>query len=342
LRVDKDKWEILAENIPIGVILLDSEEKLEYINNSAEVILGLKDVEIGKKLFEIVPDYEIDELVKKTLKSKENNSISIYYWSNEKKLLEIRSIYLEDGKVFLIIEDKSIYEKLEENYRDFIANASHELRTPLTSIQILLDLFSEKKITLEEIQNEFFPYLKKEIMRMTKLVTNLLNLSRLESGVVQINPQKIFLIDIIDKVLESLYPLIKKKGLKLHLDVPSSLEIYADPQHLETILFNLLENAVKYTPENKQIFIYSNFDDNNIVLVIKDTGVGIPEKDLPYIFDRFYRVERSRTSEDGFSSGLGLAIVKKLVEKHNWKIEVESELNLGTTFKILIPKGKEG
>lgn len=257
--------------------------------------------------------------------------------------MEINSFYLlNNDEVLFIINDKSIYEKLEENFRDFIASASHELRTPLTSIQILLDLFSEKKISIDEIYQEFFPYLRREIARMTKLISNLLSLSRLEAGVVEIKPRDLLLIESVEKVLESLSPLIKNKNLKIKLNVPIKLKIFADPQHLETILFNLLENAVKYTKEEGKIELKAVEDEDKIVLSVKDTGIGISEKDLPHIFDRFYRVDRARSSEDGFSSGLGLSIVKRLVEKHGWNIEVSSKLNKGTTFKISIPKRREG
>lgn len=304
--------------------------------------MELDSKEINNKLFEVLPDYEIDMLFKRTINEKKNYTISIYFWGREKKLLEINSFYLpKNNEVLFIINDKSIYEKLEENYKDFIANASHELRTPLTSIQILLDLLSERKITIEEIYKEFFPYLRREIERMSKLINNLLNLSRLEAGVVELNIQNLFLIDIVEKVLDSLNPLIKKKNLKLILDISSSLIIPADPKHLETILFNLLENAVKYTLDKGRIEISAIENSEKIILSIKDTGIGIPEKDLPHIFDRFYRVDRARSSENGFSSGLGLSIVKKLVEKHGWQIDVESKINQGTNFKIFIPKREE-
>lgn len=305
--------------------------------------MELESNKINNKLFEVLPDYEIDMLFKKTINEKKNYLTSIYYWGKEKRLLEITSLYLtKNREVLFIINDKSIYEKLEENYRDFIASASHELRTPLTSMQILLDLFSERKINSKEIHKEFFPYLRREIERMSKLVNNLLNLSRLEAGVVEVNIQDILLIDIVERVLDSLNPLIKKKNLKLNLNISSSLILRADSQHLETILFNLLENAVKYTQEKGEIEVSAMEDSEEIIISIRDTGIGISEKDLPYIFDRFYRVDRARSSENGFSSGLGLSIVKKLVEKHKWKIEVESKVNQGTVFKIFIPKRKEG
>ncbi|MEN2984007.1 MAG: ATP-binding protein [Dictyoglomaceae bacterium] len=322
---------------------MDEKGYIKYLNPYVTYLLELNSKDLNNKLFEVIPDYEIDMLFKRTISEKRNHIISIYFWGKEKRLLEINSFYLPENKeVLFIINDKSIYEKLEENYKDFIANASHELRTPLTSMQILLDLFSERKITLEEIYNEFFPYFRKEIERMSKLVNNLLNLSRLEAGVVELNLQNLFLVDIIEKVLNSLNPLIKKKNLKLNLEISSSLMLYADPQHLETILFNLLENAVKYTPDKGKIEVSASEDSEKIILSIKDTGIGISEKDLPYIFDRFYRVDRARSSEDGFSSGLGLSIVKKLVEKHGWEISVESKINQGTDFKIFIPKRKEG
>lgn len=323
-------------------MIIDKEGFLKYINPEGIFLLDIDFKSGNRRLFELVPDYEIDELFKKTINEKKNQKLSIHFWGKEKRLLEINSFFLpHNEEVIFIIKNQSIYEKLEENYRDFIANASHELRTPLTSIQILLDLFSERKITLEEIYQEFFPYLRREISRMSRLVDNLLSLFRLEAGVVKINPQKVLLIDIAERVLESLNPLIKKKEMNLFFEISSSLELYADPQHLETILFNLLENAVKYTPEKGNIEFRAMENSESITLVIRDTGIGISEKDLPHIFDRFYRVDRSRSSEDGFSSGLGLAIVKKLVERHNWKIDVKSKLNKGTVFKIYIPKRKE-
>ncbi len=324
-------------------MILDERGHIKYLNLYAKNLLELESNEINNKLFEVLPDYEIDMLFKKTINEKKNCLTSIYFWGKEKRLLEITSLYLtKNREVLFIINDKSIYEKLEENYRDFIASASHELRTPLTSMQILLDLFSERKINSKEIHKEFFPYFRREIERMSKLVNNLLNLFRLEAGVVEVNIQDILLIDIVERVLDSLNPLIKKKNLKLNLNISSFLMLRADSQHLETILFNLLENAVKYTPEKGEIEVSAIENSEEIIISIRDTGIGISEKDLPYIFDRFYRVDRARSSENGFSSGLGLSIVKKLVEKHKWKIEVGSKVNQGTVFKIFIPKRKEG
>ncbi|MGB4644594.1 MAG: HAMP domain-containing sensor histidine kinase, partial [Dictyoglomaceae bacterium] len=291
----------------------------------------------------VIPDYEIDDIFKKTLENHTKNKISLNFWGKEKKYLEIESFYLKKNEeVMLIVTDNTPLQKMEENFKEFLGNASHELRTPLTSVQILIDLFSEKKITLDEIYNEFFPYLRKEIERMGKLVSNLLNLSRLEAGVIELQLKEIKLVEAVINVVERLNPYISKKKLKIKVKIPDDLVIEADPQHLDTILFNLIENAVKYTFDGGKVEVSIKKNKESISIFVKDTGVGIPEKDLNRIFDRFYRISKSRTNEDGFSTGLGLSIVKKLVERHGWDIKVESKLNEGTKFEIILPKRKEG
>ena len=316
---------------------------LVYANPKAKELLDILNNGSRKKLIEVIPDYEIDDIFKKTLENHTKNKISLNFWGKEKKYLEIESFYLKKNEeVMLIVTDNTPLQKMEENFKEFLGNASHELRTPLTSVQILIDLFSEKKITLDEIYNEFFPYLRKEIERMGKLVSNLLNLSRLEAGVIELQLKEIKLVEAVINVVERLNPYISKKKLKIKVKIPDDLVIEADPQHLDTILFNLIENAVKYTFDGGKVEVSIKKNKESISIFVKDTGVGIPEKDLNRIFDRFYRISKSRTNEDGFSTGLGLSIVKKLVERNGWDIKVESKLNEGTKFEIILPKRKEG
>lgn len=312
------------------------------MNNKIKEIFDIQNTKNNKKLLELIPDYEIDDVFKKTLENKNFNKISLNFWGKEKKYLEIEAFYIKENKeVMLIVNDYTPLHRLEENFKEFLGNASHELRTPLTSIQILIDLFSERKITLEEIYNEFFPHLRKEVERMSKLVSNLLNLSRLEAGVIELQLKEIRLKDIIFDIVERLTPYISKKNLNLNIKIPGNIVLIADPQHLDTIIFNIVENAVKYTPSGGSIEVGAAENVESISIWIRDTGIGIPEKDLNRIFDRFYRVSKSRTNEDGFSTGLGLSIVKKLIERHGWDIKVESKLNKGTKFEIVIPKRKD-
>lgn len=312
------------------------------MNNKIKEIFDIQNTKNNKKLLELIPDYEIDDVFKKTLENKNFNKISLNFWGKEKKYLEIEAFYIKENKeVMLIVNDYTPLHRLEENFKEFLGNASHELRTPLTSIQILIDLFSERKITLEEIYNEFFPHLRKEVERMSKLVSNLLNLSRLEAGVIELQLKEVKLKDIIFDIVERLTPYISKKNLNLNIKIPGNIVLIADPQHLDTIIFNIVENAVKYTPSGGSIEVGAAENVESISIWIRDTGIGIPEKDLNRIFDRFYRVSKSRTNEDGFSTGLGLSIVKKLIERHGWDIKVESKLNKGTKFEIVIPKRKD-
>ncbi|ACI19289.1 sensor histidine kinase [Dictyoglomus thermophilum] len=340
----EERWKVLTENVQIGILIVDKDGLVIFANNKAKELFDIKNNKNNnKKLIELIPDYEIDDLYKKTLQNKSYNKTNLNFWGKEKKYLEVEAFYLSGNQeVLLIINDYTPLYRLEENFKEFLGNASHELRTPLTSIQILIDLFSERKITLDEIYNEFFPYLRKEVERMSKLVSNLLNLSRLEAGVIDLQLKEVNLTEIIMEIVDRLTPHISKKNLEINLKIPEKVIVSADPQHVDTIIFNIVENAVKYTPPSGSIEIGINEDSDNVVLWVKDTGIGIPEKDLNRIFDRFYRVNKSRTNEDGFSTGLGLSIVKKLIERHGWSITVESKVNKGTKFEIIIPKRKEG
>ncbi len=340
----EERWKVLTENVQVGILIVDKNGVVVFANNKIKELFDIQNnSKNNRKLIELIPDYEIDDLYKKTLESRTYNKTSLNFWGKEKKYLEVEAFYLSGNQeVLLIINDYTPLHRMEENFKEFLGNASHELRTPLTSIQILIDLFSERKITLDEIYNEFFPHLRKEVERMSKLVSNLLNLSRLEAGVIDLQLKEVNLTEIVMEIIDRLTPHISKKNLEVNLKIPEKIVINADPQHLDTIVFNIVENAVKYTPQGGLIEVGVNEDEDNIILWIKDTGIGIPEKDLNRIFDRFYRVSKSRTSEDGFSTGLGLSIVKKLIERHGWTIRVESKVNKGTKFEIIIPKRKEG
>jgi len=215
--------------------------------------------------------------------------------------------------------------------RDLIANISHDLRSPLASVQGYLEtiMMKEKDLSEEERQH-YLQTVYKNILRLNKLVYELLELSRLDAGQIKPKPEPFSIAELTQDVLLKFKPQAEKNRINIHSDYPSSLPmVQADIGMIERALSNLLENALSYTPEEGNVTIELKCKQEKVFVKIHDSGQGIDQKDIPYIFDRFYRADKSRSSE---GTGLGLAITKKIMEAHNSTILVQSELNKGTTF----------
>lgn len=227
-----------------------------------------------------------------------------------------------------------------KRYRDtrseFFANISHELRTPITYLEGYSQVLSEGLIESEEEMKQYLQIIRDEARRMKRLVDDLFELSRMEEGKLSINEEWVDLSEVLWRVGNRIGPGAAAKGLELDLDIGTDVPLVrGDGNRMEQIFLNLLDNAVRYTNQGK-IRVRLGRDHSQVVAQISDTGVGIPREELPYVFERFYRVEKSRSREFG-GTGLGLAIVKKLVELQNGQIEVESEVNRGTTFTVRFP-----
>ncbi|AFZ58311.1 two-component sensor histidine kinase [Anabaena cylindrica FACHB-243] len=218
------------------------------------------------------------------------------------------------------------YQQLQK----FTADAAHELRTPITSLKTIVETNS--------INQETQKALERQIKRLVTLTQDLLLLSRLESGLNEAKWQQICLNDLVADVEEELMPMAMNAEVLLSSDIPD--EVYFYIQGIETqiyrMLLNLVSNAIKYTPVGKEVKIYLIANDNQSLITIKDTGIGIPAADIPYIFDRFYRVNADRSRNTG-GSGLGLAIALAIVQTHQGKLEVESHVDNGSTFTVILP-----
>lgn len=224
--------------------------------------------------------------------------------------------------------------KLDENdkkMKDFVANVSHELKSPLTSIKGFTEALIDGKGKTEERTNKFLNIMDKESNRLSKLVDNLLILCR-SDGNIGIERQKVHIKDTISEVLLSFETKVQEKGISIDIINNSTTNyVMADINSFKQILINLLDNAVKYSSKNSKIVILTSDSRDNVQISIKDNGQGIPKEDIPYIWDRFYRVDKDRSRETG-GTGLGLAIVKELVEKNGGMVEVNSQIGKGTTF----------
>ncbi len=239
--------------------------------------------------------------------------------------------------VIAVIHDFTEQQKLENSRREFIANVSHELRTPLTNVKSYTETLAENPDTPDEMKKSFFEVILNETDRMTRIVKDLLTLSRLDSAKMDWKTEKFPLKKSVENAYRSMEIEARRHNHKLSLSIDSELpEITADRERIEQIFVNFLSNAVKYTPDNGKIDFSAEKNGDTVVITVRDNGIGIPQKDLPRLFERFYRVDKARSREKG-GTGLGLAIAKEIVEHYGGKIKLDSIYGRGTTVSVIFP-----
>ncbi|MDF2945814.1 MAG: two-component sensor histidine kinase [Bacillales bacterium] len=219
---------------------------------------------------------------------------------------------------------------------DFLSSISHELQTPLTYLKGYADVAQRDNIADSDRKN-YLRIIQDEAGRVSSLVKNLFDLAKLDQHAFTIEVHEVNLSDIINNVGEKVRTMFLENGMELYIDCPKKLNVYIDSTRFEQVLYNLLDNSRKYSPEGSFVRVKAYESKESINITIADNGYGIPESDLPHIFDRLYRVEQSRSRKTG-GHGLGLSIVREVIEAHGGKILAESELGVGTTMKITIPK----
>ena len=227
---------------------------------------------------------------------------------------------------------------------DFVSNVSHELRTPLSSIKAYMEMLVDGEADDEQTRAEFYNIIQGEANRLSRLIDNILNISRIESGVVTIQREHICLPTLVREVVDVVQPQAQAKNIKL-IEQPSPLyfQVYADRDMIYQAILNLVSNAVKYTREGGQVEVKLSMDEQQrqVSLAVSDTGVGIAADALPHLFDKFYRVADHKGMAKG--TGLGLNLVKQIIETvHDGKLEVQSELGKGSTFTFSLPIADNG
>ncbi|WP_394141613.1 ATP-binding protein [Cytobacillus oceanisediminis] len=246
----------------------------------------------------------------------------------------------EIGSLATAINDLAVeLHRYRSNRREFFANISHELRTPITYLEGYANALENNLYRTEDEKRQYLQIIQQEAGRMSKLVQDLFELSKMEEGKLALHFEEIDLIEVVENALLKTKIKAQEKRLQLEFNKVYHLPaIYADGLRMEQIVINLIENAIRYT-EKGTINIKLTSDPDRVKLTVEDTGIGIPNEDVPYLFERFYRVEKSRSREFG-GSGLGLAIVKQLVELQNGTISVKSDVGKGTCFELTFPISK--
>lgn len=248
---------------------------------------------------------------------------------------------------YAILKQREIDElkKVEAFRKEFIANISHELKTPLFAAQGFVHTLLDGAVKDKSVRTKFLKKAAKSLDGMDMLVKDLITLSHIETGEIKMHFENFDIIRLINEIIDQYENKAAKKDIKIKVasDTPESLYVYADWQRINQVLTNLITNAIKYNKEDGHVTIGFKKRQNSVRVYVKDTGEGIPPKDLERIFERFYRVDKSRSREKGEKggTGLGLAIVKHIIGEHNSSVEVESTLGKGSTFSFVLPLGKE-
>jgi signal transduction histidine kinase len=238
--------------------------------------------------------------------------------------------------IVAVLRDVSREREIDRMKKDFVSSVSHELRTPLTSIKAFTATILRDPAMPEDTRNEFLHIIDEESNRLADLIEDLLDISRIESGTLKIASEPVQLTEILHAVVPALQPLAAKKDITLSSQVDSEIsEITGDAGKLQSVLTNLVNNAIKFTPAGGSVAVRLFQQDDRVVASVKDTGMGIPADALEKVFDRFYRVHRPGMEIQG--TGLGLAIVKEIVHLHGGRIEVTSEINKGSEFIVTLP-----
>ena len=334
----KNQVEAILLHIKDGIISFDLEGKLTYINPAAIDFFGLdKSDDTFNKIFNKI---NLDVNLEKIIYLDEVTSFEQKVFINEKYLNVFFAPFKDDKNrpngIIILLQDITEHVKLDNMRKEFVADVSHELKTPITSIIGYADTLAEGEYD-KETQTQFLNVIASESRRMAKLVTDLLTLSRYDSNKNKTEITEIDLGEMTKKCLENVKLEIEKKNHKVECFVTADVPLVkADKYGIERVILNILTNSIKYTPQNGNIKIYVGFVYNDAYIKVIDNGIGIPEEDLPRIFERFYRVDKARTRELG-GTGLGLSIAKEIIEQNKGSIDIKSEFEKGTEVVIRIP-----
>lgn len=343
------RLEAILTSLVDGVLAVDRDLRVILLNRAAEMIFKQHQEDVLGRPFSQVADLpEVERLLRTALLSGHGGSMEArllpecrYYFNvrvapikevNQEGKLEVTGAVA----VFHDITDTYLFNQMRS---EFVANVSHELRTPLTSIKGFVETLLDGALEDEILCRRFLTIIDNETDRLSRLIDDLLTLSALEFKERKLNLSPVNLVEVAKTIMNVMSPQAADKKLRLELITPPNLPcVNADEDLIGQVFINLVDNAIKYTPENGAVTIRIREEDGMLVTRVTDTGPGIPEESLGRLFERFYRVDKARSRELG-GTGLGLAIVKHIVESHGGAVAVESELGKGSTFIFSLKLG---
>ena len=335
---NKSKIEVILSTVPNGLIAIDVEENIIFINDAAKEICKLAESEIGKRIFLYLKNEDMVKIIKSL----------IYNYTEPIRYSDSKHHYEFDIKPIIDSQDKMPIGKLinisdlttivntENIRRDFVSNVTHELKTPLTAISGFVETLKSNDNIPKEKQQQFLSIIEDETKRLNELIEDVLTLSFIEQNL-DIKAERINLIKVLEDIIFKLENIAAIKDINLKLiSEEKNIFIQSNKYSLTRIFINIIDNSIKYSPEGETIEVKVNYNEEKVVVTVSDNGRGISKEDMPRIFERFYRVDKSRTRKEK-GTGLGLAIVKHLTKSIGGEIDLKSELGKGTDFSIILP-----
>ncbi|PKN99054.1 MAG: hypothetical protein CVU42_09305 [Chloroflexi bacterium HGW-Chloroflexi-4] len=338
LRNERTKLSAILFNMTDGVILVNGQGVVTMINPSAQKLFQTNfQAEKDNTLIEVVRQHQIVDLWQLTLQSGKTQNITIQTSMEKDNVQVIGSLLgpILPGEVLLLFQDLTLLRKLETVRKDFISNISHELRTPLASLKALTETLQNGAINDPKVSGRFLSQMDEEIDNLAQIVTEILELSKIESGKVPLTKKLCTIDELVTRPVERMRMQAERAGINLDSVLDKNLpKIEVDIVRIQQVFVNLIHNAIKFTSPGGTIKVSAALKNQTVQFSIADSGIGIPPTDLKRIFERFYKTDPSRSSS---GTGLGLSISKHIIEAHGGEIWVESTLGMGSTFTFSIP-----
>ena len=335
-----ERFNLTANAIPDGLVILSARNEIEWCTPHAESQLGLN-LSTDKNL-PIVNLIRDGHFIAYLYNEDYEEPFKLKSWRNQEISFDIQLIPFESNQKLLICRDMTQLEKVDAMRRDFIANVSHELRTPLTVVGGFLETLSDMEGAVPAALKTYFAMMEDQTSRMRRIIEDLLTLSSIESNVEAPDDNEIEmakLLKIVQNDALGLGQALSKDKHKIHLNADPTLNLNGAQDELQSAFGNLVSNAVRYTPKGGEIFITWNLMNEQAVFTVRDTGIGIEQQHIDRLTERFYRVDRGRSRETG-GTGLGLSIVKHILIRHQAKLEISSEIGIGSRFSVVFPKAR--
>jgi two-component system phosphate regulon sensor histidine kinase PhoR len=330
----------LADLVDVGTLRIGDDLVIELANRAAHALLGRPvGVLVGHSAIEALGDHRLEAVVTSARETGFGEAEALGRDPTARTLV-VRARRSPVQGIWVTIEDVSELRRLQRIRAEFIDNLAHELRTPLANVRLLAETLSRdsEQVNLPERLRRSVAQIDIESGHLAQMVNELLDLSRIEQGTARLEVEDVAVGPVVGGTIERLRLFAERQGVTLSADLPEGLPpVRADPERIAQVLMNLLHNAVKFSPSGGSVAVSAEADAENVIVSVRDEGVGIPERELERIFERFYKVDRARVRGKG-GTGLGLAIARHIVEGHGGRIRAQSEEGAGSTFSFTIPR----
>jgi two-component system phosphate regulon sensor histidine kinase PhoR len=335
---DKTKLATILDNMADGIIMADIEGNVILANRATEILLGIKNENmIAKPLIEAVRDYELNDILKLCLKTGEEQATQFESSTSNRFLRAIAIPITDDGQsgALVVLQDLTELRGLQTMRRELVGNISHEFRTPLAGIKAMVETLRDGAVDDRDAAKDFLARIEVEVDRLTQMVAELTELSRIETGRAELKLKPVNLNLLIEEAITQLKPQAERQNLSFQKELAADLPVVqADEERIRQVIINLIHNAIKFNRPMGSVRAATKALEDSLIVGISDTGTGIAKDDLPRIFERFYKSDRSRV---GQGAGMGLAIAKHIVEAHGGEIRAQSEEGKGSTFSFTLP-----